>query len=279
MDAATYDAFVRAAPGAAAPVQVGITWIEGPDAATFLNGLLTADVAGVVVGDSVPALLLDERGHILAEMMVLREQNDMFTLVGAPGQVDTATATFSRLHFTEDLDILGPEVMSAVVTTGTADDAEIRVRGPLPGTVTAVGEAVVERLAHAEAGAGAALEAARVFLGIPRVGVDTGPKTLVQEAGLEGSHVSFSKGCYLGQETVARAQHRGGVRKTLRRLYSRDALTPGAPVSYGGATVGEVTSAAELPSGEWVALAALRTSVPEGAEINVEGSRARADQA
>ena len=72
--------------------------------------------------------------------------------------------------------------------------------------------------AGAEEVPAAALELARVAAGVPRVGVDTGEATLVQEAALEDAAVSFDKGCYLGQETVARLQFRGRANRRLRGL-------------------------------------------------------------
>ncbi len=97
--------------------------------------------------------------------------------------------------------------------------AQIAVPGALPGTVDLVvddAEAAIAAIGADEA-PHQALELARIAAGIPRVGIDTGPSTLVQEAGLEDVAVSFDKGCYLGQETVARIAFRGHVNRRLRR--------------------------------------------------------------
>lgn len=255
-------------------------WVEGPDAAAFLNGLLSNDVAALAPGDARPALLLNERGHIRAALRVLRDAGDAFTLLVAPAQAGDVAATFARLHFTEDLDVLGPEVVASVVTDGPVPPgADAVAPGDVPGTVEVVGDAAVSALAAGvadPAGARAALEARRVAARVPRVGADTGERTLVQEAGLQDTHVSFTKGCYLGQETVSRAQHRGGVRRTLRVLRAGAPLAPGAEVTHDGAGVGAVTSVATDADGGALALAMLRTSVPPGAAVDVAGVAARA---
>ena len=145
----------------------------------------------------------------------------------------------------------------------------------LPGSVPGTWEVAVPDPAATIAARGwreadpAVLEGARILTGVPRVGVDTGPSTLVQEAGLEDVAVSFDKGCYLGQETVARAQFRGRVNRTLRRLRLDElpAQLP-APVTHEGKDVGAVTSAVALDDGA-VGLAILRRQVPPGARVGV----------
>lgn len=257
------------------PSRAALVWVEGPDAEGFLNGLLSNDVAAVAPGGWSPGLLLDERGRIRAEVRVARDTADAFTLVLDPAAADDVVATFERLHFTEDLEVIGPEEVQSLVVWGEAPaDAEVVVGGPAPGSLEVVGDDAIARLTAGGVGAPDDLEAARISARVPRVGVDTGERTLVQEAGLEGSHVSFTKGCYLGQETVSRAQHRGGVRRTLRLLRAQTGLSVGAPVAYDGAAVGEVTSVAASPEGS-VALAMLRTTVPDGADVDAGGVAAR----
>src|SRR5699024_3558951 len=115
-----------------------------------------------------------------------------------------------------------------------------------------------------------AVEAARIAAGVPRVGVDTGPKTLVQEAGLQDVAVSFTKGCYLGQETVARAQYGGRVNRTLR-LLALEGPPPELPagVMLEGRPVGELTSAAPDADGSWSGLGILRRQAETGTRVSV----------
>jgi tRNA-modifying protein YgfZ len=116
-----------------------------------------------------------------------------------------------------------------------------------------------------------ALEMVRVAAGVARVGVDTGPATLVQEAALEAGAVSFEKGCYLGQETVARAQYRGRVNRRLRGLrLAAGPPPPGGRVLLDGREVGRMTSAAATPDLGPIGLAVLRREAREGAAVEVE---------
>ena len=89
---------------------------------------------------------------------------------------------------------------------------------------------------------------ARVAAGMARVGVNTGPSTLVQEAALEGRAVSFEKGCYLGQETVARLQFRGRANRALRGLVLDGPAGPGTSVAAGGKEVGASRASRRHPT-------------------------------
>ncbi len=251
-----------------APSRVAMLWVEGPDAATFLHGLLSHDIAGMAPGDTRPALLLDERGRIQADMRVVRDAADAFTLLMDPARADDVAATFARLHFSEDLDVLGPDEAAGVIVDdrGRVAGADLVVPGLVPGTWEAVGDAVTVADASGDAGPDA-WNARRVAAGVPLVGTDTGDRTLVQEAGLEGSHVSFTKGCYLGQETVSRAQHRGGVRKVLRAVVGDGPIEAGAAVTHDGKDVGSVTSVADVPGHGWVGLAIIRTDAAPGTRV------------
>jgi folate-binding protein YgfZ len=256
---------------------VALVWVEGPDAASFLHGLLSNDVAGLAPGGSADALLLDAKGHVQAAIGVHRDEADAFTLVVAPSEGDAVAAALDRYHFSEDLDLLGPEDAWALTVAGMPAPAGLSVPGILPGTVrvvvddpAAAGAALPGGQAPREA-----LEMARVAAGVARVGVDTGPATLVQEAALEDRAVSFTKGCYLGQETVARLQFRGRANRALRGLLLESAPEPGAAVTAGGREVGRVTSVARTPDLGAIGLAILRREVAPGDEVEAGGATGR----
>ncbi len=262
------------AAGDAVRVPRALIWVEGPDAEGFLHGLLSNDVTHLRPGGSRRALLLDARGRVVAETTVHRDGDEAFTLILEPDLGPTMAEALERYHFSEDLEILGPEPAEAVVTLApmTAAPGDMAVDGPLPGSH----EVVVADAAAAIAAAGlterpgAALEVSRVLAGVPRVGTDTGPTTLVQEAGLEHVAVSFDKGCYLGQETVARAQFRGRVNRVLRGLRLHDAVSPaGSEVRHGGRAVGTLTSVVTAPGMGAVGLAIIRREVEPGTEVEV----------
>jgi len=251
----------------------GLIWVEGPDAASFLHGLVTCNVSGLAVGEGHLALLLDARGHISAPLQIVRDDASSFTVITDPATADGLFADLERFHFSEDLVLLGPE-QAGTVTTDVADAAGldgVRAPGWMPGTVTVVVDdpaAAAAQLAVPPAGIDEA-ERLRIRAGVPRIGVDTGPKTLVQEALLTDRVVDFTKGCYLGQETVARAQHRGQVNRFLRGLVAAGPLPTGGDVRDGDRVIGTVTSVAADPELGVIGLGILRRDVADGAAVTV----------
>jgi folate-binding protein YgfZ len=273
---------VTAPPAAVAapPVVRGraaLVWVEGPDAAGFLQGLLSNEVAGLPTGGATRALLLDAKGRVQADLRVRRDAADAFTLVLDPAAGPLVAELLDRYHFSEDLELIGPEEADTLTlpsaSAAVAAGADVVVPSILPGAVEAVVDdpgAAIAALGLPEAPADA-LETARVAAGAARVGVDTGPSTLVQEAGLESVAVSFEKGCYLGQETVARARYRGRVNRRLRGLrLAAGPPAPGGRVLLDGREVGRMTSAAEVPGVGPAGLAILRREAEEGATVEVE---------
>jgi folate-binding protein YgfZ len=253
-----------------------LIWIEGPDAERFLQGLLSNDVAGLDAGEGVHALLLDVRGRIQTDLRVVADGPGAYTLVVARERGEALAEALRGYHFSEDLEIIGPEPSELITLIGVEPpgDAELVAPGTLPGTVDAVVADPETAMARLEAPtiSSAALEIARVEAGVPAVGVDTGRRTLVHEAGLERRAVSFTKGCYLGQETVARVEHRGEVNRRLRGLRGGAAMRAGATVTFEGRQVGTVTTAVVSPSRGPIALAVLRREAAPGTTVEVEGA-------
>ena len=154
--------------------RVSLVWVEGPDAVSFLHGLLSNDVAGLAPGASTEALLLDSKGHVQAAMGVHRDAEDALTLVLDPLVADRVVASLERHHFSEDLEILGPEDAAALTLSGISPPPGPSVPGPLPGTVrVVVDDAAVAGAALAgEPAPEESLEMARVAAGMVRVGVE-----------------------------------------------------------------------------------------------------------
>lgn len=257
--------------------EAALVWVEGADAAGFLQGLLSNDVAGLATGASCPALLLDAKGHLQVDPLVYRDGDDAFTLVVEPALADVLAERLERYHFSEALERIGPEPTERVTLAGPAGDlaaaADLVLVGRVPGThelVTADAGATVAALGVPEVAA-EALEVVRIEAGVPRVGVDTGPTSLVQEAGLERTAVSFAKGCYLGQETVARTAYRGRVNRRLRGLALGAPAPMGTAVSRDGREVGRLASVALSPRLGPIALAMLRREVAPGERVEVAG--------
>lgn len=273
---------LRAGTAAAVRGRAALIWVEGPDAGTFLHGLLSNDITGLAPGSSCAALILDAKGHVRADLRVRHDGDGAFTLVVRPELADDVAATLERYHFSEDLEILGPETTDLVTVTGggavPAGIAQIVLPGALPGSVDLVVDdaaGAIAALGLEEAPAGA-LELARIAAGVPLVGVDTGPSTLVQEAALEEGAVSFDKGCYLGQETVARIAFRGHVNRRLRGVALGEPAAAGAALTRDGREVGRLTSSGVAPDIGPIGLAVIRAEVADGTEVAVEGSAAPA---
>jgi folate-binding protein YgfZ len=262
-----------AAAGTCAVGTCGLVWVEGPDAASFLHGLVTCSVTDIPVGEGRLALLLDAKGHIGVQLQIVRDAETGFTLITDPDAAGPLVDDLERFHFSEDLEILGPETSPQLIIAAPAppEGAGVAAPGWIPGTWTLVADdpaALAARLGCAPADADA-LERARIRAGVARVGIDTGAKTLVQEVGFEDRAVDFTKGCYLGQETVARAQHRGQVHRAIRGLVAGAPLESGAEVRYSDRMVGTIGSAAADPELGVIALGILRREVPDGAAVRV----------
>lgn len=254
-----------------------IAWVEGPDAMALLHGLLTADVQAIPVGGAARSLVLTTHGHVVAGMAVARDDDQAFTLVLDPPPARDGAEVIQAHHVSEDAEVLGPEDAQVLVATddlaaALAGAGDLQVPGAIPGTIEVLSDdpaaiAAERGIALSDPGL---LEALRVQRGAPAIGVDTAEGTLVQEALLDGA-VSFDKGCYLGQETVARLHYRGHPNRRLARIALQGPVPPGTAIeSTGGApSPGQVTSVAEVPGEGWMALGMVRREVPDGADVTL----------
>jgi tRNA-modifying protein YgfZ len=274
--AAAYARLGAAGEGAGVPGACALLWVEGPEAGRFLQGLLTNDVLRLGPGESTYALLLTNRGRVRGDLRVVRDGEEAFTLVIEASQAPTLAQALEEMHFGERLDLIGPEPFELLTVGGGAPPSavgDVTLPGLVPGTtdvVTADARGVLAALGLPEAPA-EALEALRLEAGVPRFGADLTETSLVQEAGLERVAVSFDKGCYLGQETVARTQYRGHVNRLLRGLLLPAPAPVGAVVRAGDREVGRLSSVALSPARGPIALAVLRREVGAGDEVSVDG--------
>ena len=217
--------------------------------------MLSNDVAA---GEVVDALLLTPKSRLIAPLRVWRRGPQDFLLLTEPELGDAVRAQLIRSRFAAKCEI-EPEEHSSVLVFGEADG----IPGELPGSVEVL-DADADATLDADD-----LERARIEAGIPAWGKELDDTILPAEAGLDETHVSFTKGCYPGQEPIARLRHRGHVNRRLRVLEADDAQ-PGDEISWGGKTVGRVTSA--VPG---IALGYVRTEVPDDAGLTVGGAPAR----
>jgi tRNA-modifying protein YgfZ len=220
--------------------------------------MLSNDVEALAAGESCGALLLTPKARLVAPLRVWRRGPADFLLLTEPELGEVVRSHLLRSRFAAKCEIELEEHTSTIVF-GEADG----IPGELPGTVEVL-DADVEPTVESDG-----LESARIEAGVPAWGKELDETILPAEAGLDQTHISFTKGCYPGQEPVARLHHRGHVNRRLRVL-EVEAAKPGDEISHGGKTVGRITSA--VPGR---ALAFVRVEVPDDAELEVAGARAR----
>ena len=228
--------------------------VSGGDAVGWLHDLLAADIASLVPGTSRRSLLLTPTGRIRADVHVVRREDDL-VLLQPPDQPDHVGLA---LHpYTLSSDVLLHDATSELSLIAVLGHASAQVGHPgwapsVLGTgvdvLTPSGTSswrVGEELVNAgliEAGPGA-FEAWRVRRGVARMGADFDQDSLPAEAGLEDT-IAFGKGCFLGQESVAKVRNLGHPPRVLLHVLVDGALESGTAVCAGAARVGRVTSAA-----------------------------------
>ncbi|MET0913495.1 MAG: hypothetical protein ABWZ68_09360 [Acidimicrobiales bacterium] len=230
----------------AAVVERDVVRIEGPEAATYLQGQLSQDVLGLDVGDSAWTFVLQPQGKVDAWFRLTRVGDEAFLADVDAGFGEAVLARLQRFLLRTKADLaMTRESMVAVRGTDAVAVADgVRALDPAwPGSsgVDLLGTDVVpEGLAALTA---EDLERLRIEAGVPAMGAELTERTIPAEAGIVERSVSFTKGCFTGQELVARIDSRGGnVPRRLRLLRGAD-LTVGAEVVVDGKVVGEVTSA------------------------------------
>jgi folate-binding protein YgfZ len=246
--------------------------VAGPDATSFLQSLVSQDLDPVGVGESVHTLLLQPQGKLLVDLYALRSDDDMWSLVCEGGFGTTLAEGLQRFKIRVKAEI-DQVATSALAVRGARPESRnvhlVPVAWNLSPSYDVFGAAAAVDAISAALDAplidDAAYERARIEAGVPRQGYDIDERTIPQEAGLERDAVSFSKGCFVGQELVCRIDTRGHVNRALRRVRALDGeLDRGAPVIAEGKEVGEITSSADD-----VALAIVRREVEPGATVTV----------
>jgi folate-binding protein YgfZ len=278
--------------------------IAGPQAVASLNGLVTNDVAALTPGQGLYGAILTAKGKIVADLRVFALGDRLLVDTGAqaaPGlratfakYMNPRFATVKDISATmRDIGIFGAaarDVVSSVVgisaevlgalgqyehvTTESAYGSLTIAHVPelhIDGYDLFVAAEHAGAMVHALESAGArrgdeqTWNALRVAAGRPEWGVDMDDNTLLQEANFdELNGVSYTKGCYVGQETVARIHFRGHVNRTLRRLRVDGSieLPRGAELLDGELkTVGDVRSVAQQADGSWLAIGMVRREV------------------
>ncbi len=278
----------------------------GSEAGSFLQGQVTNDVEGLSPGQGCYAAFLTPKGKMLGDLRILATGDELL--------LDTERAALQGLfnmirRFSIGYDVelhkrtlecgllslIGPgaEAVAGGADLAADEHAHVLVSVPVPGGAvgarairTDVGVDLlcdagdVEALRSALEDAGAvpvsetAVECLRLERGRPRYGIDLDDSVIPQEAGLNERAVSFTKGCYVGQETVARLYYRGKPNRQLRGLQLSAPASPGDELSLEGRVVGHLTSVALSPRVGPIGLALVRREAPPGTFVVVAGATA-----
>ncbi|HEY5821417.1 MAG TPA: folate-binding protein [Propionibacteriaceae bacterium] len=257
----------------------GVLTVSGPDRLTWLHSLTSQHLEGLAPGIGVTALVLSPQGH-LEHVLYGVDDGETFWAHTEPGQAAAAVAWLDRMRFMMRVEVLDRTDEYAVVwsaaPTGAGDLLTRAGEDSLGGREIFVPR---EQLADVLAGAPQvgtwAYEARRIAAGVPRIGVDTDHRTIPNEAGLIGVAVHLDKGCYRGQETVARVHTLGRPPRRLVLLHldgTADALPAvGAPLELDGRPVGFVGSSARHYELGPIALGLVKRNVSAEATLSSEG--------
>jgi tRNA-modifying protein YgfZ len=234
--------------------------VAGPDAEDYLQRMVSNDVAAVTPGGSCEALLLTPKARVIAPLRVLRRGPEDFLLLTEPELGERVRDELLRMRFAAKCEV-GLEEHTSTIVFGEAegipnDDYGSPAREVLDLELEpTLGDDELERL--------------RIEARTPAWGKEIDDRVLPAEAGLTKRAVSFTKGCYPGQEPIARLHYRGHVNRSLRVL-SVESAAEGDEIRLGEKAVGRVTSA--VPG---LALGYVRTEVPDDAELEISGRPAR----
>ena len=217
--------------------------VTGPDAEDYLQRMVSNDVAALADGDACDALLLTAKARIIAPLRVVRRASDDFLVLTEPDLGEVVRSQLLRARFAAKVGI-EPEEHESWLVLG--------------------GEELIDERPPGEEASEADYERWRIESRVPRWGAELDDRVLPAEAGLEETHISFSKGCYPGQEPIARQHYRGKVNRRLRVLDVDGDVAPGDELVLDKKLVGRITSAVD-----GVALAYVRTEVPDNARLQI----------
>jgi tRNA-modifying protein YgfZ len=282
--------------------------LSGPQAIEFLNGQITNELAGLQVGEGRYAAFLTHKGKMLGDLRVLAAEGseglellldtervalqslfDMIRRFKVGYDVELHKRTLERgllsligpraeavagVDLGPEEHTSGPVSIDGIQALAIRADAGIDLLAPA-GDTAALAEAL--RARGAEPVGDAAAECLRIESGRPRFGVDLDESVIPQEAGLNERAVSFTKGCYVGQETVARLFYKGKPNRHLRGLRLSAAAEPGATLLLGEREVGRLSSVADSPRLGPIGLALVRREAEPGAQLRLSEGETRAE--
>jgi folate-binding protein YgfZ len=260
--------------------------VTGPEAKAFLQGLVSNDVESLTPGHGCLAAVLTPKGKMIGDLRVLDLGDELLldcervALQGIfnvlwRGRVGMAVEIHKRTLQMGLLSVVGQRLAGP----DEHDNVRTTVAGrPVVAVTTDVGTDLFCAAEDLEAVRGefprgdeSDLEVLRVEAGRPRYGIDLDDSVIPQEAGLNDRMVSFTKGCYVGQETVARLHYRGKPNRHLRGLRLSAPAQPGDEIRYGEKVVGRLGSVVVSPRLGPIALALVRREAAPGDVVAVGG--------
>ncbi|MEA2286746.1 MAG: hypothetical protein QOJ21_2789 [Solirubrobacteraceae bacterium] len=277
--------------------ETGKLALTGAEARSLLAGQVTNDIEALEPGAGCYAALLTNKGKMLTDLRVLHTGDELLLLcerVGLQplfdqlrrGAIGWQAELHKRTVQQALLSLLGPRARDIARAQALPGEEHASVRSTLGGApvvlvatdlgvdvICAAEDAPQVSRALVDAGAvpadEAVAEVARVESGRPRYGIDLDDSTIPQEAGLNDRAVSFTKGCYVGQETVARLHWRGKPNRHLRGLRLSAPAPSGSSLRLGEREVGHVGSVADSPAFGPIALAIVRREAGPGDTLTV----------
>ncbi|RKS79991.1 hypothetical protein CLV35_0409 [Motilibacter peucedani] len=263
----------------------GVVRVTGPARLGWLNDLTSQELRHLPTGASTETLVLDPNGRVEHALHVVDDGTSTWLLpgtgVGGVGTAAALTAYLLRMRFWTEVEVEDVTAQWALVLQPQAEPHPAHLSwvsgpgSPLPGREVLVPR---DELAAFAASAGPpagmwAAEARRVAAGVPRLGLDTDDRTIPHEVGWLATAVALDKGCYRGQETVARVHNLGRPPRRLSILHldgsAGDDPRPGDEVSFEGREVGRLGSVVQHADLGPVGLALLRRGVPDDAVLAV----------
>ena len=274
--------------------EVTVLDVVGDDAQTILHNLTTNDVKALQQGCGCETFITEVRGRTIGHVEDYRTA-DGFRLIGAPGQAETIANQTEKYTITEDVQpqdrsgdftafVIHPQASSSLrdetdwtqcnaiaFDTQWLGTSTLVVLTETPGAVEQVCVSCGEPVADQQA-----FHMARVQAGFPWYGIDFSEKNLPQEVNRIEQTISFTKGCYLGQETVARLDALGQVQKQLVRWQTEGSMpAPGSEVSSANKVVGRLTSLCPTAENQAIAIGiARRSHFDPGSAASGEGFEA-----
>jgi len=268
--------------------------LTGAEAKDFLHGQVTNDILGLTPGHGCYAAFLTHKGKMLGDLRILHLGDELFLdtervalqelfnmirryKLGRDVELHKRTLELGLLSVIgpDAPDLAGPqEHDSARHTLGGADVIAVRTDLGIDLFFAAADKAAVRAALDFPDATEEEAEIVRVEHGRPRYGLDLDDTVIPQEAGLNERAVSFTKGCYVGQETVARLYYRGKPNRRLLGLRLSEPVEPGTELKLGEKVVGKLGSVVVSPDHGPIALALVRREANPGDTVDLAGSTA-----